>query len=133
MKTKLDDIRAIFFPINTAEKYGYLGITYNIFKKDSEPYYILNNFIKNVDKMVKPWWCPRWFLRYLHLFGNDNSIVRVRNWKLHDLKNKITNGVLITDLKGKWGTMRIYGYFTDDIQKYADETEKKLDKYIEIY
>lgn len=133
MKTKLNDIRAVFFPLNTAEKYKYLGITYNIFKKDSEPYYILNNFIKNVDKMVKPWWCPRWFLRYLHLFGDDNSIVRVRNRKLHDLRNKITNGVLITDLKGKWGTMRIYGWFTDDIQKYADETENKLDKYIEIY
>ena len=55
-----------------------------------------------MDYKMRPKWCPKWFLRFLHLFGNDNSIVRVRNWKLNRLFNKITKGYQLTDYKTKW-------------------------------
>jgi len=96
----LDDIREIFFPKDFNEKYGYLGSVPwneggNIFKA-MEPLVIF------MDYKAKPWWCPRWFLRFLHLFGSDKSIVRVRNRWLHDLQNRITGGFLIWDYKTKW-------------------------------
>jgi hypothetical protein len=95
-----DDIRAVFFPKNFYEKHKYLGaVPWNekgsIFKA-MEPLVVF------MDYKAKPWWCPRWFLRFLHLFGSDNSIVRVRNRTLHNLQKKITKGYMLWDYKTKW-------------------------------
>ena len=97
---KLDDIRAVFFPKNFYEKYHYLGVV---------PYRELGDIFKAIYPLVlamdyeaKPKYCPRWFLRFLHLFGSDNSIVRVRNRFLHDLEKRLTKGILMWDYKTKW-------------------------------
>ncbi len=55
-----------------------------------------------MDYEAKPKWCPRWFLRFLHLFGSDKSVVRVRNFRLHNLEKKLTKGIFIWDYKTKW-------------------------------
>jgi hypothetical protein len=95
-----DDIRAVFFPKNFYEKHKYLGAVPwnekgNIFK-------VMEPLVIFMDYKAKPWWCPRWFLRFLHLFGSDNSIVRVRNRTLHNLQKKITKGYMLWDYKTKW-------------------------------
>jgi hypothetical protein len=36
------------------------------------------------------------------LFGNDKSIVRVRNFTLHKLHRKLTKGIMLIDYKTKW-------------------------------
>ena len=95
-----DDIRAVFFPKTFHEKYQYLGSVPwrgegNIFKA-------IEPLIVYMDAKAKPNWCPRWVLRFLHLFGNDNSIVRIRNWKLHRLSMKLTKGYMMVDYKTKW-------------------------------
>lgn len=96
----LDDIRAVFFPKDFREKYLYLG--YIPFDDGTDYFKAIRPLILVMDVMAKPWWCPRWFLRLLHLFGSDNSIVRVRNRRLHDLKNRITSHILMFDHKTKW-------------------------------
>ena len=60
-------------------KYHYLGISWNIFNENTDIYDYLENFIMFVAKKAKPWWVPRFVLNLLHLFGEDNSIVRCRN------------------------------------------------------
>jgi hypothetical protein len=92
------DIQYIFFPTKW-DKYGYLNIT---FYKDSEFNKVLLPLVLAMDYEAKPWWCPRWFLRFLHVFGNDKSLVRVRNRRLHDLHRKLTKGILFWDWKTKW-------------------------------
>ena len=93
------DIRYIFFPRKT-EKYGYLNISLHY---TSETYCnTLLPLVLAMDYEAKPWWCPRWFLRLLHVFGNDKSLVRVRNRRLHDLHRKLTKGILFWDWKTKW-------------------------------
>ena len=95
---KWSDLRYIFFP-SKEDKYGYLGITlYN----DSEFNKVLLPLVLAMDYEAKPKWCPRWFLRFLHVFGNDKSIVRVRNWRLHKLHTKLTKGIQFWDWKTKW-------------------------------
>jgi hypothetical protein len=92
----LDDIRAVFFPKNFYEKYRYLGsVPYYDFKE-------LKALVIIMDYEAKPKYCPRWFLRFLHLFGSDNSVVRVRNRRLHNLLKKLTKGIFIYDYKTKW-------------------------------
>jgi hypothetical protein len=96
----LDDLRAVFFPKNFYEKYKYLGcVPWN---EDGDIFKAMEPLVLYMDSVAKPKWCPRWFLRFLHLFGSDNSIVRVRNRFLHDLQRRLTKGLLIWDYKTKW-------------------------------
>jgi hypothetical protein len=89
------DLRYIFFPTKE-DKYGYLNIT---FYKDSEFNKVLLPLVLAMDYEAKPKWCPRWFLRFLHVFGNDKSLVRVRNRRLSNLLTKLTKGIGFWDWK----------------------------------
>jgi len=126
MDITLDDLRAVFFPKNFNEKYKYLGsVPWNekgsIFKA-MEPLIIF------MDYKAKPKWCPRWVLRFLHLFGSDNSIVRVRNRTLHNLEKRLTKGLMIWDYKTKWTEydLRISVSGTNQMQDLADSIEYKF-------
>jgi hypothetical protein len=97
---EMSHIRAIFFPADFYQKYRYLGsVPWN---RNSEAFEALEPLIIFLDYRAKPAWCPRWFLRFLYLFGQDNSLVRVRNRTLSRLFYKITRGYGITDWKTKW-------------------------------
>jgi hypothetical protein len=94
------DVREIFFPNSFEEKYGYLGsVPYD---EKSEVFKAMYPLVLAMDYEARPKWCPRWFLRFLHLFGNDKSIVRVRNFTLHKLHRKLTKGIMLIDYKTKW-------------------------------
>ena len=96
-KITLKDIRVIFFPKNFYEKYSYLG---SVPYKDEKS--MLHVLVIAMDHEAKPKWCPRWFLRFLYLFGCDNSIIRVRNKHAYHLFIKLTKGIRIWDYKTKW-------------------------------
>lgn len=115
------------FKTSTEYRYGYVGITWNLFRKGTTNYKLLDNFIREFGEYIKPWWCPYWFLNLLHLYGCDNSIVRVRNWWIYELKNKIVHHKMISDIKTKYGTLRIYGSW----DKYIEDKHKELCKLID--
>ena len=119
----LDDLRYIFFP-NKLEKMGYLGITF--YKEDGVYYKALYPLVLAMDYEAKPKWCPRYFLRFLHVFGSDRSIVRVRNWTLHNLHRKLTKGIAFIDWKTKWESydLRISIRAPEHIQNLADDIER---------
>lgn len=117
------DIKEVFFPQSFEEKYGYLGsVPYN---EKSEVFKAMYPLILAMDYEAKPKYCPRWFLRFLHLFGNDKSIVRVRNFKLHNLFRKLTKGIFIWDYKTKWEwyDLRISISAPKHLQDLADAIE----------
>ena len=120
----LDDIRAVFFPKNFWEKYRYLGIV--PYKEEGRIFDALLPLVLLMDYDSKPWWCPRWFLRFLHLFGNDNSVVKVRNWKLHRLFTKLTknNRLLDYKTKGSDNDLRIHAYGSERVMNLADDIER---------
>ena len=115
------DLRYIFFPTEE-DKYGYLNAT---FYKGSEFNKVLRPLVLAMDYEAKPKWCPRWFLRFLHVFGDDRSIVRVRNRALHNLKNKLTKGIMMWDYKTKWQwyDLRISIAAPEYLQNLADDIE----------
>jgi hypothetical protein len=121
----LDDIRAVFFPKDFNEKYSYLGcVPY----EDGDIFKAMEPLVIFMDYKAKPKWCPRWVLRFLHLFGSDNSIVRVRNRHLSNLKHKLTKGIQLTDYKTKWEwyDLRISVYGTKEMLDLADAIEWKF-------
>jgi len=105
------------------ERYGYLGITF--YKEDSEYYKALYPLVLAMDYEAKPWWCPRWFLRFLHIFGKDKSIVRVRNRRLSNLHRKLTKGIQFWDWKTKWShyDLRISITAPKHLQNLASDIE----------
>ena len=139
---ELDDFRYIFFP-KGFEKYGYLGT--QLWNEDGVYFKALYPLVLALDYEAKPKLCPRWFLRFLHVFGSDKSIVRVRNWTLHNLHHKLTKGIGFIDWKTKWSgyDLRISihgpkhlqdlagwiedGFYSDGRQKELVEQIKALD------
>lgn len=122
----LDDLRVVFFPRSFHEKYSYLGsVPWN---EEGDIFKAMEPLIIFMDYKAKPKWCPRWFLRFLQLFGNDNSIVRVRNRTLSNLKRRLAKGMQLTDYKTKWYDydLRISVYGTDQMQNLADAIEHKF-------
>ena len=119
---ELDDFRYIFFP-KGFEKYGYLGT--QIWNEDGHYFKALYPLVLALDYEAKPKWCPRWFLRFLDVFGNDKSIVRVRNRKLHNLYYRITKGIRFVDYKTKWSEydLRISINGPEHLQDLADDIE----------
>jgi hypothetical protein len=119
---KLDDFRYIFFP-KGFEKYGYLGT--QLWNEDGVYFKALYPLVLALDYEAKPKLCPRWFLRFLHVFGMDRSIVRVRNRKLSDLLNKLTRGIGFIDWKTKWQDydLRISISAPEHLQNLADDIE----------
>jgi hypothetical protein len=117
------EIRAVFFPKNFYEKYRYLGSI--PWSEEGEIFKAMEPLVIFMDRKAKPKWCPRWFLRFLHLFGSDNSIVRVRNFPLHNLSKRLTKGIMIWDFKTKWEyyDLRISVSGDDQIQNLAEDIE----------
>lgn len=120
---KWDDFRYIVYP-KGFEKYGYLG-TY-LYDQNGIYFQALLPLILALDYEAKPKLCPRWFLRFLHVFGSDKSIVRVRNWTLHNLLNKLTKGISFVDWKTKWQDfdLRISINGPKYLQNLADDIER---------
>lgn len=120
----LEDLREVFFPKDFNEKYGYLGYVYS--SESSEAGKAIRPLILAMDKKAKPMLCPRWFLRLLDLFGNDKSIVRVRNRRLSNLFRKLTKGYRFIDWKTKWDwyDLRISIYGCQELQDMADAIER---------
>jgi hypothetical protein len=79
-----------------------------------------------MDYEAKPKWCPRWFLRFLHVFGSDRSVVRVRNRTLSNLHRKLTRGIQFWDWKTKWKSydLRISIHAPEHIQDLANDIER---------
>jgi len=114
MDIRLKDVIAVFVPKNFHEKYKYLGSV--PWREEGGIFKALEPLVIFMDYKARPKWCPRWVLRFLHLFGSDNSIVRVRNWRLHNLKNDLTKGYMIFDYKTKWADYDLRISITGDGQ-----------------
>lgn len=123
---RFKDVWAVFFPKDFGQKYRYLGTS--VWREDSEYYKALFPLVLALDYEAKPKWCPRWFLRFLHLFGSDNSVVRVRNRRLHNLSKKLTGGIMFVDWKTKWTNydLRISIWAPDHLQELASAIEERF-------
>jgi hypothetical protein len=117
------DFRFIFFPRGFEEKYGYLGTA---IWEESSFFKYMYPLILAMDYEARPKWCPRWFLRFLYVFGDDKSMVRVRNHKLSHLHRRLTKGITFWDWKTKWSDydLRISISAPQHLQDLADDIEQ---------
>jgi hypothetical protein len=118
---KKKDIRIKF-----TKKYKHIGYSYL-----SIPDGWLDETIKaliKIEKIMWPTYLPMFMKRMIHELATGNSVVRVKYKWAHDLRNIFTDGIMIHDIKEKFGGIRIYGGFNDEIYKIIEELEERLDK-----
>jgi len=122
----IGDIKEIFLPKTFTQKYSYLGSI--PWRGDIDIFDAIKPLVLLMDLEAKPWWCPRWFLRFLHVFGDDKSIVRVRNIFLSNLKRKITKGIIMWDYKTKWSNydLRISIHAPEYLQTLSDNIQSSF-------
>lgn len=75
----------------------------------------------DIEKEIWPRWVPMPAKRWIHWLATGNSVVRVRSRFWHKVKNLFTGGMMVTDVKDKYASLRIYAFGNDKI----DEIIKK--------
>ena len=120
---ELTQIKQIFFPKTFSQKYSHVGYSYLSIPKQWES--IVRVCIMDIEKLMWPKYLPFWFKRLIHYLATGNSIVRVKYWWARNLRQRLTGGAMVTDIKDKFATLRIYGYFSEEMYNLIDEADKR--------
>jgi len=106
-----------------SEKYRHIGYSYPGVPKGWVP--IVEDAIVKIENEMWPKWIPLFVKRYIHKKATGNSVVRVESQFWNKIRNRLTKGQMITDIKDKFATLRIYGHYGDKIEKIIEEAEVK--------
>jgi len=121
------NIMKILFPKTFAYKYKHLGYSYtgSIPGPWEEP---VQEFLKYIERKSWPKYLPRFICRAIHYLAYQRGgsyWIRYNYW--YNLRTEITKHIIIYDIKEKFGGIRIYGIFSDEINNELDKLENKLD------
>ena len=83
--------------------------------------------IVDIEKVMWPQWMPFWLKHIIHWLACKNHIYKTNYYWAENLRAYLTNSTRITQIKDKYGGLRIYGYFNDEIDKIVEEAEKACD------
>jgi hypothetical protein len=104
-----------------SEKYKHIGYSYPGVPKGWQ--HIVEKTIEDIEKAMWPSWIPMFIKRKIHYLATGNSVVRVKYRFWHKVRNKLTKGQIITDIKDKFAELRIYGHFGPEIEAIIDRAE----------
>ena len=107
-----------------AKKYKHIGYSYPGVPKGWVD--ITERALVKIEKVMWPyWWMPFFVKRLIHYLATGNSVVRVKyRWALK-LRDKLTHGQMVQDVKDKYATLRIYCYGGEEMNKIIEEAEKE--------
>ena len=113
-----------------SKKYRHIGYSYPGVPKGWKT--IVEKAIVDIEKEMWPRWIPLFIKRWIHYLATGNSVVRVRSRFWYMVRKKLTKNQIITDIKDKFATLRIYGYYGDEIDyiitKAEDECYRTCEK-----
>ena len=122
----IKEIYLIFFPSSFSEKYRHIGYSYPGVPSGWED--IVKEAVILIEKEMWPQrYLPLFIKRLIHYLATGNSVVRIKYYFFHNIRKKLTNNQLITDIKDKYAGLRIYGYYGDSIEKIIEEAEYKCE------
>lgn len=126
----IKEIYPIFFPSSFSEKYIHIGYSYP--GVPSGWVNIVKEAIILIEKEMWPqWYLPLFIKRLIHYLATGNSVVRIKYYFFYNIRRKLTNNQIITDIKDKYAGLRIYGYYGDSIEKIIEEAEYKCESICE--
>jgi len=107
--------------MKTSEKYRHIGYSYPGVPSGWKP--IVEKTIVEIERKMWPRWIPLFVKRWIHYLATGNSVVRVRSRFWYKIRTKLTRGQMVTDIKDKFATLRIYGNFHEEIEKIIEKAE----------
>ncbi len=107
-----------------SKKYRHVGYSYVGLGKGWNP--IVEKAVIEIEKaMWSQWWLPLFVKRLIHFLATDNSVVRVKFGWAYRLRQKLTGGQMITDIKDKYATLRIYAYSGKEMNEIIKRVTKE--------
>jgi hypothetical protein len=108
------------------QKYKHIGNSHAGVPKGWVP--IVEKALVEIEKVMWPQWIPMFLKRWIHYLATGNSVVRVKFWWAYRLRQYITKGQSIQDIKEKYAQLRIYGYAGQQIENIIERAEKECDE-----
>lgn len=106
------------------KKYRHIGISYPNVSKAWVP--IVERAIIDIERVMWPQrWLPMFVKRLIHYLATGNSVVRIKYRWAYKIREKLTHGQIIQDIKDKYATLRIYCHAGDEIYKIIEAAEKE--------
>lgn len=112
--------------IKFSNKYKHIGYSWVGVPKGWEE--IVKKGIIEIEKEMWFNYIPLFLKRWIHYLATGNSIIRVKNRFFYKIRQKLTKGQIVNDIKEKYATLRIYGYFGENIYKIIHKLEKECSK-----
>ena len=116
-------IKEIFFPKTFSQKYNHVGYSYLSIPTPWGP--VVKQCIIDIEKLMWSKYLPFWFKRLIHYLATGNSVVRIKYWWAHRLRNYLTGHTMIQQIKDKFATLRIYGYFSQEMETLISKADKQ--------
>lgn len=108
------------------EKYSHVGYSYA--GVPNAWVTIVEQAIREIEKVMWPRWLPMPVCRLIHWLATGDSVVRVKYWWAYRLRERLTGGQIIMDIKEKYATLRIYGSFGGKINDIIRRAEKECNQ-----
>lgn len=105
-----------------SEKYRHIGYSYPGVPNGWKP--IVEKAIIEIEKVMWPRWIPLFLKRKIHYWATDNTVVKIKNRFWYYVRCKLTKNQIITDIKDKYATLRIYGFYEEKIESIIRKTDK---------
>lgn len=106
-----------------SDRYKHIGYCYPSVPLGWVP--LVQDTIIKIEKAMWPWYLPRFLKLLISKLATDHSVVRVRSYFWYRIKQFFTKGQTIMDIKEKYATLRIYGYYGAEIEAIINEAEKR--------
>lgn len=106
-----------------SKKYRHIGYSYASVPKFWKP--IVEKHLVRIEKIMWPqWWMPKFIKRSISWLSNGGSVVRIKYRWAYKIREYLTGHQIIQDIKEKYGTLRIYGYYGKEIDDIITQAEK---------
>ena len=106
-----------------SEKYRHIGYSAPSVSKGWVK--IVEDTIVEIERSMWPRWIPLFIKRWIHYMATGNSVVRVKSRFWYKIRTRLTKNMIVTDIKDKYATLRIYGHFNEEIDQIVRKAVKK--------
>ena len=86
---------------------------------------IVEKAISDIEKEMWPRWMPIFIKRIIHYLATGDSVARINYRFWNKVRSKLTKNQMVTDIKDKYASLRIYGYFGPEIEEIVKKAENE--------
>ncbi len=109
-----------------SKKYRHIGYSYVGVPEGWKP--VVEKAIIEIEKEMWVRWLPMRVKRWIHYLATGNSVYYIKFRWANKLRKKLTGGQMITDIKEKYATLRIYCFANEKINEIIDKAVKECDE-----